>query len=53
MTNRILDFMQEAVAFIYIICTPAAGGVKEDRVQFSFTKVILMNAVLLQLCIAA
>lgn len=31
MTTKLLDYMQEAVAFIYVINTPTAGGVQKDR----------------------
>ena len=33
--------MPQAFAFIYVINTPNAGGVQEDRVSLSFLKVVL------------
>lgn len=32
MTTTLLDYLTEAVAFIYVINTPNAGGVQDDRV---------------------
>lgn len=32
MTTKLLDYLTEAVAFIYVINTPNAGGVQDDRV---------------------
>lgn len=31
MTTKLLDYLTEAVAFIYVINTPNAGGVQDDR----------------------
>lgn len=46
MTNKLLDYMQEAVAFIYVINTPNGGGVQNDRVQFSLRMVVLVNVLI-------
>ena len=33
-----LEYLRWAYAFIYVINSPNAGGVQEDRVSFSFIK---------------
>lgn len=38
MTTKLLDYMQEAVAFIYVINTPTAGGVQKDRLGIILEK---------------
>lgn len=35
MTTKLLDYLSEAVAFIYVINTTNAGGVQDDRVMAS------------------
>lgn len=32
MTRKLIEYMSEAIAFIYVINTPNAGGVQKDRV---------------------
>lgn len=32
MTNILMDYLSEAVAFIYVINTTNAGGIQDDRV---------------------
>lgn len=46
MTTKLLDYMQEAVAFIYVINTPTAGGVQKDRVLFSFRILLQVKPVI-------
>nr|XP_022303099.1 uncharacterized protein LOC111110781 [Crassostrea virginica] len=38
MTNILMDYLSEAVAFIYVINTTNAGGVQDDRLVKLFTK---------------